>query len=449
LAGAIRTLPGTVAKYAGEIEKEDRALKLMGLQTAEKERQAMREAGIKEQGVLADLYKEQIKADAKARVEQEKAGQATGTPFNQYQNLITPFVQGLLDESGKVRLINTVTEMVQPTTVTITDKLGGVKTETRRADIPRSFYQGLVTNYGQEAADKWIKGLGDDIKISPIAYPQVTSPGVGTTAPAAATPTPPAGGGLTVPPSVAGEPATVTTAPAPTFTTQDAQQVVKLASGAPGEGGKPSTWSSRGLIAGPINTLETALVRVLPEMAPNTVDLARQNALKKNEQLINTLATNKDGRINEGEMNRLRPLIGLTPRIFGSEGAMTTALVSLDDALLRERKGHLDVLNNKDRHKGTTIDIAQQRFNAIEQYREDLSVPPRVYENKDLQPLPVAAEYVDLRGDGFNVRRKDTFSFRDDKAIKDFQKANPGRPFAVMFPSGNIQLYTTAPPKAK
>jgi hypothetical protein len=128
---------------------------------------------------------------------------------------------------------------------------------------------------------------------------------------------------------------------------------------------------------------------------------------------------------------------------------MTTALVSLDDALLRERQGHLDVLNNKDRHKGTTIDIAQQRFNAIEQYREDLSVPPRVYGNKDLQPLPVAAEYVDMRGDGFNVRRKDTFSFRDGKAIKDFQKANPGMPFAVMFPSGNIQLYTTAPPKAK
>jgi len=446
LAGAIRTLPGTVAKYAGEIEKEDRALKLMGLQTAEKERQAIREAGLKEQGVLADLYKEQIKADAKTRAEQEKAGKAAGTPFNQYQNLITPFVQGLLDEPGKIRLINTVTEMVQPTTVTITDKLGNVSTEVRRADIPRSFYQGLVTNYGQEAADKWVKSLGDDIKISPIAYPQITSPGVGTTAPAAATP--PAGGGLTVPPSVAGEPATVTAAPAPTFTPQSAQQVAKLASGAPSEGGKPSIWSSRDLIAGPINTLETALVRVLPGMAPNTVDLARQNALKQNEQLIETLAKN-EGRIDQGEMNRLRPLIGLTPRIFGSEGAMTTALVSLDDALLRERQADLEILNNQDRHTGPTINKARQRFNAIEQYRATLSVPPRVYENKDLQPLPVAAEYVDMRGDGFNVRRKDTFSFRDDKAIKDFQKANPGSPFAVILPSGKIQLYTTAPPKAK
>lgn len=436
LAGAVRTLPGAIAKYTGEIDKEDRALKLMGLQSAEKERQALREAGTKEQGVLAGLYKEQIRADAKATAAQAKEGQATGTPFNQYQNLITPFVQGLLDEPGKVRLINTVTKMVEPTDVTITDKMGNVKTETRRADIPYSFYQGLVTNYGQEAADKWVKSLGDDVKVSPIAYPKITSPGVETPAPVAR---PPAGGGITDP---------TATAPTQVITPEDAQRVVRLASGAPGEGGKPSTWSSRGLIAGPINTLETALVRVLPGMAPNTVDLARQNALKQNEQLIETLAKN-DGKIDQGEMNRLRPLIGLTPRIFGSEGAMTTALVSLDDALLRERQADLDILNNQDKHTGPTINKARQRFNTIEQYRATLSVPPRVYENKDLQPLPVAAEYVDMRGDGFNVRRKDTFSFRDDKAIKDFQKANPGMPFAVMFPSGKIQLYTTAPPKAK
>lgn len=47
LSGAIRTLPGAVAKYAGEVEKEDRALKLAGIQAAEKERESVRDANAK------------------------------------------------------------------------------------------------------------------------------------------------------------------------------------------------------------------------------------------------------------------------------------------------------------------------------------------------------------------------------------------------------------------
>jgi hypothetical protein len=425
-AGATRALPAQIGARAAEQSKQEQAVKLAALQSAER-------ALEKQQELFTKTQIEEIKAAAKAR----ESGKPTGSAFNQYQSLITPFVQGVLDQPGKIRLINTVTEMVQPTVVTITDKLGNISTEVRRNDIPRTFYEGLVSNYGQEAADTWVKSLGPDIKISQIAYPQVTTP---VKAPAG-TPTQ-----VTSPAGVPAEvtaPASVSEAPAgtlPVITVAGAQQVRKLATAPAGDPGKPKIWSSRALIAGPINTLETALVRILPGMPPNAVDLARQNATKQNEQLIETLATN-DGRIDQGEMNRLRPLIGLNPRVFGSEGAMTTALVSLDDALLRERESDLKVLRNPEAHTATALNKARQRLNLIDDYRANLGVPPRVYSDNDLTGVQVAEEYVDMRSGAFNVRLKDTFSFRDRDRILQFRKDNPGKPYGIILPDNKIQVY--------
>jgi hypothetical protein len=151
-AGAARGLPAEMMKMAAAKRKEDQALKLAGLKSAEETIAAERAANQKLLELQTSIAKEEVKAAG-------KAGKVTGTPFNQYQELITPWVQGILDPAGQTRILNAVTQMVQPTMVTVTDKLGNVTTEVRRADIPRSFVDGLERNYGKEAADKWVKSL--------------------------------------------------------------------------------------------------------------------------------------------------------------------------------------------------------------------------------------------------------------------------------------------------
>lgn len=417
-AGAARGLPGEMLKMAAAQKKEDQAIKLAAMQSAEKTIAAEREAN---QKLMEEQYKfarEDIKAAG-------KAGKITGTPFNQYQELITPWVQGTLDNPGKIRLINTVTEMIQP--VTYTDKMGTLIT--KRADIPRTFFDGLVSNYGQEAADAWLKSLGPDVKVSNIAYPQVAG----------------------AKDEVSGEPSPVVSPEVTdTLKSPTSIQAVNQLISDPNKGG---LWSSRGLIAGPINAAEAFLAANLPMMPPNSVDKVRQDALKQNEALIEALAIN-EGRIDQGEMNRLRTMIGLTPRIFGSEGSMSTALMSLDDALLSERNNHLEKINNPDKYRGIDLAQARSRLTLIDNYRAKLGVPPSVFNDQQLKDvlknIPVGAEYVDKRSgpQSVEIRRKNTFSYRTMEAIYEFQANNPGEEFIVILPSGKEQKYI-APGKTK
>jgi hypothetical protein len=166
-AGAARGLPAEMMKMAAAKRKEDQALKLAGLKSAEETIAAERAANQKLLELQTSIAKEEVKAAG-------KAGKVTGNAFNQYQELITPWVQGNLDPAGQTRLLNAVTQLVQPTIRTYTDKFQNVVTEVTRFEIPRSFIDGLKRNYGEEAADKWVKSLGPDIKISPIAFPTPT-----------------------------------------------------------------------------------------------------------------------------------------------------------------------------------------------------------------------------------------------------------------------------------
>jgi hypothetical protein len=178
-------------------------------------------------------------------------------------------------------------------------------------------------------------------------------------------------------------------------------------------------------------------------MPPNVVDKVRKDAIKANEGLIRALATN-EGKLSVDEMQKLRPLIGLTPRVFGGEGAMTTALVSLDDALLKEKENYSKITEQPDKYLARTIDEARVKINLIDTYRQSLGVPPSIMSNEQLKGsgLRAGEEYVDKRDPNkFNLSRKDTFSYRDEAAIRSFQQKNPGGEYAVILPNGQIKRY--------
>jgi hypothetical protein len=424
-AGAARGLPAEMMKMAAAKRKEDQALKLAGIKSAEETIAAERAANQKLLELQTDIAKEEVKAAG-------KGGKVTGTPFNQYQELITPWVQGTLDPAGQTRILNAVTQMVQPTVVTVTDKFNNVSTQVRRADIPRSFVDGLVRNYGKEAADKWIESLGPDIKISPIAFPAVKV-AEGAAAPSVE---PTTGEDIT------GGVAVETKEPAPK-TPEGAQLVVSSYLLPSTDPSKPKLWSTRGYLAGPLNTAEAFITSNVPGMPPNVVDKVRKDAIKANEGLISALATN-EGKVSVDEMQRLRPIIGLTPRVFGGEGAMSTALVSLDDALLKEKENYSKIIEQPDKHLARTIDEARVKINLIDTYRQSLGVPPSIMSSEQLKGsgLRAGEEYVDKRDPNrFSINRKDTFSYREEAAVKSFQRENPGKEYVVIMPSGKMKRY--------
>lgn len=423
-AGATRALPGQIGARASDFAKQEQAVKLAALQSAERDIEMQRT-------LSAKVALEQAKTAA-------KAGKVSGSPFNQYQELIIPFVQGISSQADDIRLLNIVTELTKPTVVSTTDKMGNVSTRTTRADIPQSFADGFIAKYGKEAFDAWYKSLDpkEELKISPIAFPKIT----------ARSPTvEPSGVGEVSPVAPVVRQETDTTE---VKTPAGAQQVVALSSLPADNPGRPVLWTVRGYLAGPINTAEAFIARNVPGMPPNLVDKVRKDAIKANEGLIEALSTN-DGRISVDEMTRLRPLIGLTPRVFGGEGAMSTALVSIDDALIKEKEILTKVVQNPDQYLGRNIAEARMKINLIDTYRKGLGVPQSVFTEKEFQALPVYTEFVDKRNpQDFQIARKNTFSWRNEPAIREFQKNNPGKQYAVILPSSAVKIFT-APGKTQ
>jgi len=89
-------------------------------------------------------------------------------------------------------------------------------------------------------------------------------------------------------------------------------------------------------------------------------------------------------------------------------------------------------------------------MNLIDVYRKGLGVPQSIYTQKEFESLPVYAEFVDKRDpQDFRVARKNTFSWRNEPAIREFQKRNPGKQYAVILPNNRGVKVFTAPARTQ
>jgi hypothetical protein len=404
-AGAFRGVPGQLATRAGDMAKQEQAVKLAALQSAEK-------------SVDSDRAMQLRLAIAQAGAE-GKAGKITGTAFNQIQERINGFVARTNTEAQNRQLMNAMTEYLTPKITTITNKLGGLETRVTRANMPQSFADGYVLNYGQEALDEYLR-LNPEVKISSLGLVSPDQP------PQDRPPQdrPPSSSTPGIRQDVSAAPST------------DVEAFNKLVTGGSG------LWRNREFVVGVLNTAEAAISRLFPGQAPNIVDSIRKEASKRNESLIRVLSTN-DGRVNQDEMVVLRNLIGLTPGVFGSEGSMSTVLVSIDDELIKQQEILEKVIKNPDQYLGRDIADARMKLNAIDVYRKSLEVPGSIFTEAEFKALPVYTEYVDKRDPkDFKIARKNTFSYRDEPSIRSFQKNNPGAQYAIILPSKKVQLYT-------
>jgi hypothetical protein len=375
LAGAVRTLPGTVAKYAGEIQKEDRALKLAGIQAAEKEREAVRDANTK-----------LIENQRKSFTEIVKKSGGTDSLFGKgawewkvvnTPNLLARYAAGETDDEQTNLVDSAITKLSQPRVETRVDP---VNNQPYTVNIPpalpsfvtqaRDVRKGLAAPVAPRAAGR--------AETAPAAEAATAAAGSGIQ-PAAPSGTgilpgsPTASGGL-LPPSMRG--------PRPTVE----------APGTPGALPGRTLWSESARITGPGAVAAGAVSRVPGLGAPfPEVTQAQNLARQEVENLIEAFL--KSGRAPVAEQERLRALYSVGPQFWDDPAAYRDRLIAIDEEIGKE-------INLAKRQAFDpdlpveTVRNARSFLSTAEKFRGTLGVPIRVYTKEDAAKLPPGTQYL-------------------------------------------------------
>jgi len=126
LAGASRTLPGEMAQYIGQLDKEQRQLQLMGLQSAEKGISQTRDANLKLLESQRKAWADVLKADAKNN--QSVFGNSlNGKLLSMFSQMAPDFANGKTTPEQDRLFISAATQYTQPTVIETTDPLTGEK----------------------------------------------------------------------------------------------------------------------------------------------------------------------------------------------------------------------------------------------------------------------------------------------------------------------------------
>jgi hypothetical protein len=375
-AGAVRTLPGALAKYEAETAKEGRAVKLAGIQAAEKEREAIRESNAKliesKRKIYTDIVKKAGGADSlfgKGAWE----WRVVNTP-----NLLARYAQNKTDEDETNLVESAMAKINQPRLETKIDPDSKLPYQVSVPPVVPDF----ITSAKKARA-------GASLAAPPAAAP-VTPAAAPTAAPTAAAPTAaapradtemiptsgsaaPLGGGLT-PPSMRG--------PKPTI------EAPGTAGAAPGR----TLWSMSKNITGP-GAAGAAAISSIPLLGGSfpEVTQARNLAQQEIENLIEAFIKSKQA--NQTEQERLRRLYAIGPKTLDDPAAYRDRLIAIDEEILREinlaKKMAFDEnLSSEDRQE------ARKRIPLFNKLRENLGVPIRIYTEEDFAKLPEGTPFL-------------------------------------------------------
>lgn len=138
LAGSARTLPGEMAQYIGQIDKEQRQLQLLGVQAAEKEIARTRDANLKLMETQRKGWADILKADAKTN--QGVFGSSlTGRTLSMFVDMAPKFARNELSPEQDNQFITAATQYTQPTQIESTNPLTGEKSLRTQQNILPDF----------------------------------------------------------------------------------------------------------------------------------------------------------------------------------------------------------------------------------------------------------------------------------------------------------------------
>lgn len=357
---AFRGTPGRIAARAGELEKQERAVRLAALQAAEKDVENIRATNVK----LVDSQRRVYSDIAKSAGNLGFGRSVKGVALNTMYQLSPQYAAGSLDPSMDRMFETAVNEYTQKEYYTDPDT-GVIKF--RVPELPQFVKDAIA---GRKTLSKVVPSAtpASAPAAAPAAAPSAEAPAnvSGTTglgAPTAVTgaiPTGAAAPGVVVPPKGAIRPRTI--------------------------------WDSAPDIAGPIPAAATTIARVpgmggvAPEMqqSRNFVNAAVRD-------LIKNLQNNP--RYPEGERKAIESEVDIGPRFFDDAEGLRNRTIGIDDFLAKkqaeaEREGYNEQLPLDTRRAYRTA--AQ----SIANFRTILGVPIRIYNIEDVKQLAPGTPFL-------------------------------------------------------
>jgi hypothetical protein len=363
LAGAVRTLPTAVGKFTAEMDKEDRALKLAGIQAAEKERESIREANAKlvenQRRTFVDILKKAGGADSlfgKGAWE----WRVVNTP-----GLLSKYAAGETDEEQTNLVDSAITRLSQPRVEARIDPDSKLPYQvTVPPVIPGFVSQAQQARRGGVAAPAApATGTG----AAPAAPAQAGQPA----APAQAQ----VGGGL-LPPSMRG--------PRPTVE----------APGTPGALPGRTLWSESARITGP-GAVAAGTVSGIPGLGAPFPEVTQAQNLAKQEVENLVEAFLKSGRAPVAEQERLRALYSVGPKFFDDPAAYRDRLIAIDEEIAKEiNLARSQAFERQGQPIQTRVKMLENFYLRPKSSVLPLGVPIRVYTKEDAAKLPPGTEYL-------------------------------------------------------
>lgn len=356
LAGAARTLPGEMATFIAQTDKEQRQLKLLGLQAAEKEVEAAKANNIKVMETQRKFYADILKSEGKGK--SPFGSGREGGALELFVKLSPDFAAGKTTEEQDRYFLTAVSDYTRPTLIEVKDPdRGTISYRTQQNPLP-----------------DFVKSA---LKARKMGVPTAAAPGTAAPAPAGGGGAAPAGG-ATVTPVTPGE---VKATPVP------------AGGAAPAPAPEPRTiWNQSSFIAGPVPSIQGAVARipgfggVAPEVqqARTFVDGAVRE-LVKNLQSSPVFAQREREAI-EGEVD-------IGPRFFDDPEGLRNRMIGVDDFLatkVREAQAFAQTQDSTSKARGQAMDTVQ----AITNFRKILGVPTRVYSVEEVQKLAPGTPFL-------------------------------------------------------
>jgi hypothetical protein len=356
-----------MAQYISATDKEQRQLKLLGMQAAEKEIAGTKEQNLKLLESQRKAFGDILKAAAKSGTPQSGVfGKGvTGGALNFMYMRADDFAKGKLDPEDERAFMTAVTEYTQPSFVTTTNPLTQeTSTREQRNELPEFVVTALKTR-------------GMSVPTSRGAAP------VGGGAPA--------GGRAAAPqPAVAGAPAR--TVPAPGASVADLPaDVAPMVQSAP----QSTFFDLASTGTGFVPVLVAGVARNIPLEAAGRIKPEFQQATTMLENMRNRVVNvlQENPRFAEGERKQILGELDLGPRLLANKQSFINQIIALDNVF----NSIEDKTSALTQAKETGMEKRREAFKKLEEVnfiRDLLGVRQRKIDNPEQWKAAAPGEYL-------------------------------------------------------
>lgn len=387
-ASAFSKVPERFGARAGELQKDERSIRLAAIQAAEKDISTIREQNTKLIESQRKLFSDILKS---SNVSMFGKGDWHWNVVNR-PGLLANWAAGKTNEAQDTLIdsaINRFEERERPKQEQRVDPDNKLPytVEVPGAPMPPFVKQAI------EARRNLLGTVG--AVVTPAAGERGAAAPVAGVAPAAATPTTAQG------PIVGPSGRVIRPEPTPSMPTRNLVPLPAAPGGGPGTGATQagalpsrSLWGTSSLITGPVSRTLGAVSGVPGLGDPFPLITQAQNlASQEVENLIEAFL--KSGRAPVTEQERLRNLYSVGPKFWDDPAAYRSRLISIDEEIGRE----MNKASNEaysDRVSSEVRQNARQFLQSAEKFRSSLGVPVRIYTAEDpvYKSLPAGAEYL-------------------------------------------------------